>query len=181
MFYSVADGLTFLYFLFILVMVIITNLFAFLQKQPEIQIIPATTEMDLEQPLMEAVVINQCAVLIIGEYCVKEDIWVLSDTFSPGGLGSMLTLVAIPYVRLYYGPEFSLLQLNSVVLILHMSLADLLYCAVGFPHFIQVINNPQANFVGTFFLNHKLAGTFEQVGYKLELKFTFKNEISVRS
>ena len=92
----------------------------------------------------------------------------VSDTFLPGGLGNMLTLVAIPYVRLYYGPEFSLLQLNSVVLILHMSLADLLYCAVGFPHFIQVLSNPQANFVGTFFLNRKLAGTFEQVSYKLE-------------
>ena len=158
MFYSVADGLTFLYFLFILFMVIITNLFAFLQKQPEIQIIPATKEIDLEQPLMEAVVINQFAVLIIGKYlqyfaglmCLNEDFWVLNDTFLPGGLGNMLTLVAIPYVRMHYGPEFSLLQLNSVVLILHLSMADLLYCAVGFPHFIQVLRNTQANFVGTF-------------------------------
>ena len=58
--------------------------------------------------------------------------------FSQGGLGNLLTLLAIPYVRVKYGAEFSLLKLNSMVLILHLSFADLLYCLLGFPHFIQV-------------------------------------------
>ena len=58
--------------------------------------------------------------------------------FSQGGFGNLLTLLSIPYVRMKYGTEFSLLQLNSVVLILHLSFTDLLYCLLGFPHFIQV-------------------------------------------
>lgn len=58
--------------------------------------------------------------------------------FSQGGFGNLLTLLSIPYVRVKYGTEFSLLQLNSVVLILHLSFTDLLYCLLGFPHFIQV-------------------------------------------
>ena len=57
---------------------------------------------------------------------------------SSGGFGNLLTLVAIPYVRIVYGTEFCVLKLNSMVLILHLSFADLLYCVIGFPHFIQV-------------------------------------------
>jgi hypothetical protein len=52
----------------------------------------------------------------------------------------LLTLVAIPYVRTVYGSTFSVLQLNSMVLILHLSVADLLYCVIGLPHFIQVFS-----------------------------------------
>merc|ERR1719187_1406114 len=39
---------------------------------------------------------------------------------------------------LRYGREFSILQTSQAVLILHLSLCDLLYCVIGFPHFIQV-------------------------------------------
>ena len=45
--------------------------------------------------------------------------------------------MAIPYIRKKYGPEFSILQLNSVTLILHLSLCDLLYAIIGFPHLIH--------------------------------------------
>lgn len=51
--------------------------------------------------------------------------------------GNTLTLVAIPYVKTTYGPEFSVLKLNSIILILHLSLCDLLYALVGFPHLIH--------------------------------------------
>ena len=36
-----------------------------------------------------------------------------------------------------YGSEFSILKLNSIILILHLSLCDLLYALVGFPHLIH--------------------------------------------
>ena len=55
-----------------------------------------------------------------------------------GVVGNVLTLAAIPYVRSKYGPEFSILKLNSVVLLLHLSFCDLLYNLIGFPHLIQV-------------------------------------------
>lgn len=51
--------------------------------------------------------------------------------------GNLLTLVAIPYIQRKYGQEFSILQLNSVTLILHLSLCDLLYALIGFPHLIH--------------------------------------------
>jgi len=53
-------------------------------------------------------------------------------------IGNLVTLLAIPYVRKNYASEFSILQFNSVVLVLHLSLCDLLYALVGFPHLIQV-------------------------------------------
>merc|ERR1719450_283947 len=58
--------------------------------------------------------------------------------FIIGGLGNILTLVAIPYVKHKYGSEFSLLQLSSVVLMLHLSVSDLLYAVLGLPNFIRV-------------------------------------------
>ena len=72
--YSVADGLTCLYFLFLLLMVIITNVKPFLQQQYEIQTIPSSQEIDLEEPLMGGVVVNQFLVLIIGNTIVFWDI-----------------------------------------------------------------------------------------------------------
>jgi len=51
-------------------------------------------------------------------------------------LGNSLTLVALPIVRLYYKEEFSLLQRPVFFLLLHLSLLDLLYGVVGFPHFL---------------------------------------------
>ena len=52
-------------------------------------------------------------------------------------LGNSLTLVALPTVRFYYKQEFSLLQRPVFLLLLHLSLLDLLYGLVGFPHFIH--------------------------------------------
>merc|ERR1712110_144445 len=52
-------------------------------------------------------------------------------------VGNLLTLVALPYIRSKYRQEFSMLQLNSITLILHLSLCDLLYALLGFPHFIH--------------------------------------------
>ena len=49
----------------------------------------------------------------------------------------MLTVVALPYIRVKYGSQFSILKLNSAILILHLSLCDLLYAVVGFPHLIH--------------------------------------------
>ena len=41
-------------------------------------------------------------------------------------------MIAIPYVRQKYGSQFPILQLNSIVLILHfLSLADMLCSAMG--------------------------------------------------
>jgi len=117
--YSVADTLTYLYFTFLLIMVIITNTINH-NSTYVIHTLPLDKEIDLEQPLTDGVVINQFLVMIIG------------------GLGNILTLIAIPYARVKYGSEFSLLQLNSTILILNLSIADLLYCLVGFPHFIQI-------------------------------------------
>eukprot|EP00092_Neocalanus_flemingeri_P039517 GFUD01043031.1.p1 GENE.GFUD01043031.1~~GFUD01043031.1.p1 ORF type:complete len:411 (+),score=72.90 GFUD01043031.1:145-1377(+) len=119
--FSVVDSFTVLYLLSLLLMVIITNIKPHIgQETAEIETIHHTREIDLQEELMVGVVTNQFIVFIIG------------------GLGNLLTLVAIPYVRKVYGAEFSLLKLNSVVLILHLSFADLLYCVLGFPHFIQI-------------------------------------------
>jgi len=49
----------------------------------------------------------------------------------------LLTLVALPYIRYKYGAQFSILKLNSVILLLHLSLCDLLYGIIGFPHLIH--------------------------------------------
>ena len=54
-----------------------------------------------------------------------------------GILGNSFTLISIPYARRNFGSEFSILQLNSVILILHLSLCDLLYSVIGFPHLIH--------------------------------------------
>merc|ERR1712224_181109 len=64
-------------------------------------------------------VINQIVILVLGT------------------IGNIVTLVAIPYVRIKYGNQFSILQLNSMILILHLSFCDLLYCLVGFPFSIH--------------------------------------------
>ena len=52
--------------------------------------------------------------------------------------GNLLTLVALPYIRAKYKQEFSILQLNSITLILHSSLCDLLYALLYFPHQILI-------------------------------------------
>ena len=51
--------------------------------------------------------------------------------------GNLLTLIALPYMRSRYKQEYSMLQLNCITLILHLSFCDLLYALLGFPHFIH--------------------------------------------
>ena len=57
--------------------------------------------------------------------------------YSSAFFGNLLTLVALPYIRTKYRQEFSILQLNSITLILHLSLCDLLYALTVFPEFIH--------------------------------------------
>ena len=64
--YSVADTLTYLYFAFLLVMVIITNTINH-NSTYVIHTLPLDKEIDLEQPLTDGVVINQFLVMIIGK------------------------------------------------------------------------------------------------------------------
>ena len=52
---------------------------------------------------------------------------------------NFLTLVALPYVRWKYDSEFSILRSPPLVLVLHLSLCNLLYCIIGFSHFYQNI------------------------------------------
>ena len=52
-------------------------------------------------------------------------------------LGNLLTLCALPYVKWKYGSQFTILKFNSVTLLLHLSLCDLLYGLIGFPHFFH--------------------------------------------
>ena len=93
---------------------------------------------NLGQDMVMRIVINQVVIMLIGKFinlCVSNFL-----CFS-GVVGNVLTLTAIPYVRSKYGSEFSILKLNSVVLILHLSFCDLLYNLIGFPHLIQVNHN----------------------------------------
>ena len=57
--------------------------------------------------------------------------------YSSAFFGNLLTVVALPYIRTKYRQEFSILQLNSITLILHLSLCDLLYALTVFPDFIH--------------------------------------------
>ena len=66
---SVADSLTCLYFLSLLLIVIITNVKPYLdQDKVQIQKINQTMEVDLEEELLKGVVINQFMVFILGEH-----------------------------------------------------------------------------------------------------------------
>ena len=55
-----------------------------------------------------------------------------------GGPGNILTVIAIPYVRMRYNRDFPRLRNTIAVLIVHLSVCDLMYMAIGFSHFIQV-------------------------------------------
>ena len=57
--------------------------------------------------------------------------------FDSAIFGNLLTLVALPYVRYKYRSQYSMLKYNSVTLLLHLSLCDLLYGITGFPHLIH--------------------------------------------
>ena len=63
----------------------------------------------------------------------------LSVLLLVGLLGNTLTLLALPYVRNKYGPQFSVLQTSTAILLLHLSFCDFFYIIVGFTHFIHVL------------------------------------------
>ena len=52
-----------------------------------------------------------------------------------GILGNLLTLVAFPYAWFHYSASFPFLSstASTMVLLLHLALCDLLYCAIGLP------------------------------------------------
>jgi hypothetical protein len=56
-----------------------------------------------------------------------------------GVVGNVLTLLALPYVRCKYGPQFTVLQSSTAILLIHLSFCDLLYISIGFTHFIHVL------------------------------------------
>jgi len=64
---------------------------------------------------------------------------ILSIMFLVCTLGNSLTLVALTYVRSYYGREFTVLAGYSALLLLQLSVFDFLYGLVGFPHFIHAL------------------------------------------
>ena len=90
------------------------------------------TEVDNIDVIMAA---NQVVIAVLGIYYLV--VMLVVELFSVDIFGNSLTLVAIPYIRRKYRQEFSILQLNSVTLILHLSLCDLLYAIIGFPHLIH--------------------------------------------
>jgi len=102
------------------IIAIITNVYPLLIETPFVNAPNVTIKNEEDEGLMLGVLLNQFVIFIIG------------------GLGNFLTLLAIVYVRLKYGSMFSILQLNSVVLILHLSLADFLYAVLGLPNFLLV-------------------------------------------
>jgi len=78
-----------------------------------------------------------------------------------GALANLLTLIAIPYVRRKYGSQFSLLHLNSMVLILHLSLADLMWSLLGVPNILLVFLRQKGLISGRFSYN---VGLFKLYG-----------------
>ena len=66
-------------------------------------------------------------------------ILVLLTLLLVGLVGNILTLLALPYVRKKYGPQFSVLQTSTAILLLHLSFCDLFYITVGFTHFLHVL------------------------------------------
>ena len=101
---------------------------------------------DLEQWESDVMVANQIIITVLGSNIVKclilnlDPHLLLKESKShqiSAIFGNLLTLVALPYIRYKYGSQFSILKLNSVILLLHLSLCDLLYGIIGFPHLIH--------------------------------------------
>jgi hypothetical protein len=58
-----------------------------------------------------------------------------------GTIGNLLTLLAVPYARLYYSHRFPRLSSPLTVLLLHLALCDLLYCLLGLPVQASILGN----------------------------------------
>jgi len=56
-------------------------------------------------------------------------------------VGNLLTLIAVPYVRLKYWREYPWLGSTTTALILHLNLCNLLYCITGLPEFVLLFHD----------------------------------------
>jgi len=115
----VVNILTYFYIAAVVVMVISTNIKPFFANDFDISKINTTTHINLDETSQMVMMPNQIAIAVLSIF------------------GNTLTLVAIPYVKTTYGSEFSILTLNSIILILHLSLCDLLYSVFGLSHLIH--------------------------------------------
>jgi len=118
------DFLTLVYFATLLSMGIFTNIQTLYGNSNNISKFTSSTDISdlnsVTEPYTTAIIVNLFLICTLSIF------------------GNILTLIAIPYVRLNYRSEFSILQINSVILILHLAFCDLLYAIVGFPHLILV-------------------------------------------
>jgi len=120
--------LSVLYLVSVVLLAVIANIYPLLDHArdiPEedevmIRVANGNKAIEEERGLMVAVFANHAFVFIIG------------------GLGNLLTLIAIPYVRTRYRQEFSILQLNSVILLLHLSFVDFLFALVWIFYNLEV-------------------------------------------
>ena len=97
-----------------------------------------------------AISIQTCSIMSILQLYILDDGMRNLAAFSfvfIGGLGNLLTLIAIPYVRTRYRQEFSILQLNSVILLLHLSFVDFLFALVWIFYNLEVSNLRKISFI----------------------------------
>jgi len=60
---------------------------------------------------------------------------------SIGAPANLVTLLALPYVRLRYPGKFPDLNTNKAILIIHLSLTDFLYCLLGLPFILATLHH----------------------------------------
>ena len=100
----------------------------------------------------------ECTASGMGNYtgCLPEDIaeyrvfFIVNSllVITIGSFGNLLTLLALPYVRIRcvikftytprYGAQYPWLRSTTSTLILHLSLCDFLYCTTGLPVFVSI-------------------------------------------
>merc|ERR1712156_196209 len=57
-----------------------------------------------------------------------------------GAPANLVTLMALPYVRLRYPDKVPELKTSKAILILHLSLTDFLYCTIGLPFIVATLH-----------------------------------------
>ena len=141
MLFSIIDWLTCLYFLVLVAIAIVTNVWPYVELESDFLDIHIANNTNLDPNMKEviqvSVLTNRIVIMIIGKQKWTNLKKKSCDNCS-GGLGNLLTLLAIPYIRHKYGAQFSLLTRNVMVLILHLSAVDLLYILIGIPNLIEV-------------------------------------------
>jgi len=56
-----------------------------------------------------------------------------------GASANLITMLALPYVRLRYPDKVPELSTSKAILILHLSLTDFLYCTLGLPLIVATL------------------------------------------